>query len=69
MSNRKNCDIRHTLNMNTTEKDEIRELNEVELEQMTGGLHCASGQHIKTATLVTGNPRTPVAYFGGYPIF
>jgi bacteriocin-like protein len=39
--------------MNTTEKAEIRELTASELEQVTGGMACATGAHFKMATLDT----------------
>jgi hypothetical protein len=56
--------------MNTREKSEIRELTAAELEEVTGGLVCATGEHLKTATLDVREPRgTPVAYFGGIPIY
>ena len=58
------------LNMNTREKSKIRELTAAELEEVTGGLVCATGEHLKTATLDVREPRgTPVAYFGGIPIY
>ena len=58
--------------MNTREKSKIRELTAAELEEVTGGLACATGEHLKTAQLDVrvSEPRgTPVAYFGGIPIY
>jgi hypothetical protein len=55
--------------MSIRETSEIRELTEVELEEVTGGNTCANGAHIKEATLTVREPRTPVAYFGGIPIY
>ena len=47
-----------------------RELRDHELDEVTGGLQvCANGAHIQQATLTVREPRTPVAYFGGIPIF
>ena len=45
-----------------------RELRDDELDGVTGGA-CANGAHIQQATLTVREPRTPVAYFGGIPIF
>jgi hypothetical protein len=55
--------------MNTREKSEIRELTAAELEEVTGGQVCATGAHLKTATVEVRETRTPVAYFGGIPIY
>jgi hypothetical protein len=58
------------LNMNTREKSEIRELTAAALEEVTGGqLVCATGAHLKTATVEMRETRTPVAHFGGIPIY
>ena len=57
------------LNMNTREKSKIRELTAAELEEVTGGQVCATGAHLKTATVEVRETRTPVAYFGGIPIY
>jgi hypothetical protein len=47
-----------------------RELRDDELDEVTGGAKtCANGAHIQQATLTVREPRTPVAYFGGIPIF
>jgi hypothetical protein len=47
-----------------------RELRDHELDGVTGGLQvCANGAHIQQATVTVREPRTPVAYFGGIPIF
>jgi hypothetical protein len=46
------------------------ELTAAELEEVTGGnLVCANGAHIQQGTLTVREPRTPVAYFGGIPIY
>lgn len=56
--------------MSTKEKSEIRELTAVELEEVTGGnLVCANGAHIIKAGMTVREPRTPVGYFGGIPIY
>ena len=61
---------------NDTSRDELtindlnRELRDDELDEMTGGLQvCATGAHYKTATMEVRETRTPVAYFGGIPIY
>jgi hypothetical protein len=54
--------------MNTRETSGMRELTASELEEVTGAA-CAQGQHIKEASMSSATSRTPVAYFGGYPIF
>ena len=56
--------------MNTRERSEIREVTAAELEEVTGGnLVCANGAHIKEGVLTVREPRTPVGYFGGIPIY
>jgi hypothetical protein len=58
------------LNMNTREKSNIRELTAAELEEVTGGqLVCATGAHLKDGVMTVRESRTPVAYFGGIPIY
>jgi hypothetical protein len=58
------------LNMNTREKSNIRELTAAELEEVTGGqLVCATGAHLKDGVMTVREARTPVAYFGGIPIY
>ena len=58
------------LNMNTREKSKIRELTAAELEEVSGGQQvCAKGEHFKTAQLDVRVSGTPVAYFGGIPIY
>jgi hypothetical protein len=54
--------------MNTREKSEIRELTTAELEEVTGGA-CATGVHLIEGQLSVREPRTPVGYFGGIPIY
>jgi len=57
--------------MNTRETNEIRELTTAELDEVMGAA-CANGAHINEATLTVRDgqaPRTPVAYFGGIPIY
>ena len=55
------------LNMTPREKSKIRELTATELEEVSGGQQvCAKGEHIKSAVITA---RTPVAYFGGIPIY
>ena len=47
-----------------------RELRDDELNEVTGGVKaCANGAHIQQASLTVREPRTPVANFGGIPIF
>ena len=46
-----------------------RELRDDALEEVTGGQVCATGAHYKTATMEVRETRTPVAYFGGIPIY
>ena len=56
--------------MNTREKSKIRELTAAELEEVSGGQQvCAKGEHFKTAQLDVRVSGTPVAYFGGIPIY
>ena len=55
--------------MNTREKSKIRELTAAELEEVTGGQVCATGAHIKNGLMTVREARTPVAYFGGIPIY
>jgi hypothetical protein len=55
--------------MNTREKSKIRELTVAELEEVSGGQVCAKGEHIKSAVITVREERTPVAYFGGIPIY
>jgi hypothetical protein len=54
--------------MNVQETNEIRELTAPELDEVMGGV-CANGAHLKDGQLTVRETRTPVAYFGGYPIF
>ena len=54
--------------MNVEETNETK-LTALELDEVTGGKACANGAHLKDAHLFIREPRTPVAYFGGYPIF